>query len=243
MKELPWWLVWPVGPAPNLRRLSGRRLWLVAFPFRNDSRRRQENDLSTFLRSSFPLQLFGQQVPALGTNVIFLAVNFLLQTLLALAAQITENHDFPPEFFSLLPSRCGFLNERSRIVRIPFVLEANNSSVAAPNYLRHQEPQIDSCVPDCLGNRMCETRLVVPLNKKRRNRGRPESSRLCGSNRLLGRYWVHFDRSLLFASGVAVPHHYVEIRTSVRKRLKCAGKDPSFVFSLRPPKRYVLHRN
>src|SRR6266446_8160345 len=23
---LPWWLVWPIGPAPNLRRLSGQRL-------------------------------------------------------------------------------------------------------------------------------------------------------------------------------------------------------------------------
>src|SRR6266849_7906476 len=112
MRELPWWLVWPVGPAPNLRRLSGQRLWLVAFPFRHDSRRRQENDLATFLRSSFPLQLFCQRVPAFGTNVILLAGNLFLQTLFALAAQITEDHDFPPELLSLFPSHCGLLNER-----------------------------------------------------------------------------------------------------------------------------------
>ena len=35
---------------------------LGVLPFRDDSRRRQENDLATFLRSSSPLQLFGQLI-------------------------------------------------------------------------------------------------------------------------------------------------------------------------------------
>src|SRR5258708_21179747 len=34
-------------------------------------------------------------MPAIGANVVFLALNFLLQTIFHLAAQIANNHGFP----------------------------------------------------------------------------------------------------------------------------------------------------
>src|SRR5260370_12643635 len=69
--------------SPNLRRLSWHWLWLV-FPFRDDSRRRQEDDLATFQRSSFSLQLFRQGVPTLATKSYSLSsISFCKHSLLS----------------------------------------------------------------------------------------------------------------------------------------------------------------
>ena len=48
------------------------------------------------LNSAFPSQLLSERVPAIGTDIVFLALNFLLKTVLRFAAQITNNHDLSP---------------------------------------------------------------------------------------------------------------------------------------------------
>lgn len=51
----------------------------------------QEDHFAEFL-SPFSFELLSQGVPAFGANVVFFAVNFFLQTVFYLAAEIASNH-------------------------------------------------------------------------------------------------------------------------------------------------------
>jgi hypothetical protein len=56
--------------------------------------RRKTNSLEV-LQSAFSFELFCKRSPALGADVIFLAFNFLLQTIFGFTAQVTNNHRIP----------------------------------------------------------------------------------------------------------------------------------------------------
>src|SRR5260370_165810 len=86
-------LMRPIHCAPNLRRLSWERLRLFIFSFFDHPRGWQEHSFPT-LHSAFPAQLLCERVPAFGTDIVFLALNFLLQTIFCFAAEIANNHGF-----------------------------------------------------------------------------------------------------------------------------------------------------
>ena len=79
--------------APDFRWFSGHGLRLFIFPLFDLPRWWKENGFAV-LASAFSLERFCEWSPAVRADVVFLAFafNFLLQTNLGLAAQVTNNH-------------------------------------------------------------------------------------------------------------------------------------------------------
>src|SRR5258708_40212590 len=78
--------------------------------FFDRSRRWQQDDFP--ICSAFSPELLCKRVPTFSADIVFLALNFLLQTIPCFAAKIANNHGFSPEsrfnglFFSV-NSRSG----------------------------------------------------------------------------------------------------------------------------------------
>jgi hypothetical protein len=75
---------------------------LFIFLFFDCARRWQQDDFAINC-PAFSLELLCQRVPAFGADIVFLAVNLLLQTIPCFAAKVANNHGFSPE------SRCNGL--------------------------------------------------------------------------------------------------------------------------------------